>query len=259
MKNTPKYSLAPFALAALVAFPGAALAQGPYVGVSGSVVLPEDSSNEGEFDATVPATPDFGEIPTGTELAWNTEFDTGWAISGQAGYAFTNGFRLEVEASYSEYDVDTHTGLTVGGTNIDGVDVAILTRGAADPANPTVGAVIADGQGKVSNFGLFGNVYYDIQTGTPFKPYVGGGIGYQWVDVDYSPSGVAIGNDDDGVFAYQLMAGASFDVTPNVQLFGQYTWRDATEEAEIPLTLVPATLEVESSQSLISAGVRVGF
>lgn len=252
-------SLIPAAAIACAGIPAAALAEGPYIGLSGGVVLPEDSSNSGEFDTTVPATPDFAEIPAGTTLSWDTQFDTGFAISGQAGYAFENGFRLEGEVAYSQYDVASHSGLTVGGTNIDAIDVAILTRGPADPANPTVGAVIADGQGKVSNLGVFGNVYYDINTGSGFKPYVGGGIGYQWVDVDYMPSGVAVGNDSDGTIAYQLMAGASFELSDNLQIFGQYTWRDSTEDAEIPLTLVPATLGVESSQSIISAGVRIGF
>ncbi|MCK0128909.1 P44/Msp2 family outer membrane protein [Erythrobacter sp. F6033] len=259
MKYINKISLTPVACAALVAFPSAALADGPYVSISGGVALPEDSTNSGEFDESVPATADFDEIPAGTELAWNTEFDTGYALSGQVGYAFENGFRVEAEAAYSEYGVGTHSGLTVGGTDIDAVDVAVLTRGAADAANPTVGAVIADGQGQVSNFGLFGNVFYDIDTGSALKPYVGGGVGYQWVDVDYSPSGVAVGEDDDGAFAYQLMAGASYEVSDSVELFGQYTWRDTTEDADIPLAVVPATLGVESSQSVVSAGIRFNF
>ena len=259
MTNKINRSFIPAAAIALAAIPSAALADGPYVGVSGGVALPEDSTNAGEFDADVPATPDFGAIPAGTELGWNTQFDTGFAIGGQAGYAFENGFRLEAELAYSEYDVDSHSGLTVGGTNIDGADVAVLTRGPADAANPTVGDVIADGQGKVSNFGVFGNVYYDIETGSAFKPYVGAGIGYQWVDVDYSPSGVAVGDDNDGTFAYQLMAGASFELSDSAEVFGQYTWRDATEEADVPLTLLPATLGVESSQSIVSAGVRFHF
>lgn len=260
MNKIVSRSLIPAAAIALAAMPGAALAdEGPYIGLSGGTALPEDSTNTGEFDADVAATDDFGAIPAGTPVSWNTEFDTGFAISGQAGYAFENGFRLEAEVAYSEYDVDTHTGLTVGGANIDAVDVAVLTRGAADPGNPTVGAVIADGQGKVSNLGIFGNVFYDIDTGSAFEPYIGVGAGYQWVDVDYSPSGVAVGNDDDGTFAYQIMAGANFEVSDNVEIFGQYTWRDTTEEAEIPLTLVPATLGVESSQSIVSAGVRIGF
>ncbi|MEL7216955.1 MAG: P44/Msp2 family outer membrane protein [Pseudomonadota bacterium] len=247
------------ALCGLAAIPSAALADGPYVGVSGGIVLPEDSTNSGQTDAVIPATDDFGAIAADTPLSWETEFDTGFAINGQVGYAFDNGLRVELEGAYSEYGVDTHSGLTVGETVIDTVDVAVLTRGPASADNPTVGAVIADGQGQVSNFGLFGNVFYDIQTGSGFKPFVGAGIGYQWVDVEYSPSDVEVGSNDDGSFAYQLMAGASFELSPSAELFGQYTYRSTTEDADIPLTLVPATLGVESSQSIISAGVRVKF
>ncbi len=258
--NNLRYMLAVGAsVCGLAAIPSAALADGPYVGVSGGIVLPEDSRNSGQLDAEVPATDDFGAIAADTPLEWRTEFDTGFAINGQVGYAFDNGLRVELEGAYSEYGVDTHSGLTVGGTDIDTVDSAILTRGAADATNPTVGAVIADGQGDVSNFGLFGNVFYDIQTGSGFKPYVGAGLGYQWVDVDYSPSEVPVADDDDGSLAYQLMAGASYELSPSAELFGQYTYRATTEDADIPLTLLPATLGVESSQSIISAGVRVKF
>ena len=256
------FRILPGSLGIAVAFlvaPSLAHAEGPYIGVSGGVALPEDSNNSGQFNTAVPATDDFDAIAADTDLAWNTEFDTGFAISGQVGYAFDNGLRLELEGAYSQYDVDTHSGLTVGGTNIDAVDVAVLTRGAASPENPLVGDVIGDGQGQVSNFGLFGNVFYDIQTGSGVKPYVGAGLGYQWVDVEYVPSGVDVADDDDGAFAYQLMAGASFEVTEAVELFGQYTWRDTFDEADIDLNLLPATLGVESSQSIISAGVRVKF
>lgn len=243
----------------LATFPTAALADGPYIGLSGGIALPEDSQNSGEFDTAVPETPDFGSIPADTSVGWETEFDTGFALNAQFGYAFDNGFRVELEGAYSRYDVDTHSGLTVGGADIDGVDSAVLTRGTPDAANPTVGDLIADGQGNVTNFGIFGNIFYDIQTGSGFKPFVGGGIGYQWVDVEFEPSGVEVANDDDGVFAYQLMAGASYELSPSTELFGQYTYRATTEDADIPLTLLPATLGVESSQSIISAGVRVKF
>lgn len=259
MIRTLKRSAIPAAAIAIATIPSAALAEGPYVSISGGVALPEDSTNSGEFDTAVPATEDFGAIAAGTELGWNTEFDTGFAIAGQVGYAFENGFRIEAEAAYSEYDVSTHSGLTVGGANIDAVDVAVLTRGPADAANPTVGAVIADGQGQVSNIGIFGNIFYDIDTGSGVKPYIGAGIGYQWVDVDYRPSGVLVGDDSEGAFAYQLMAGASFELSDSVQLFGQYTWRDTTEDADIPLSLLPATLGVESAQSVVSAGIRFNF
>lgn len=231
--------------------------RGVYIGVSGGVALPNDSDNSGQFDATVPATPDFAEIPADTDLAWTTENDTGFALAGQIGYAFGNGLRVELEGTYNQYDVDTHSGLTVGGGDIDGVDVAVLTRGAADTANPTVGAVIADGQGQVSNLGVFANVFYDIRTGSGFKPYVGGGLGYQSTDVEYIPSDVLVGDDSDGAFAYQLMAGASFALSEKAEIFGQYTYRSNFEDADIELDLLPATLGVESAQSIVSAGVRL--
>lgn len=255
-----KIAALPLAVVAIASTPAAAQSEpGPYVGVSGGVTLPGDSDNEGETTADIPATDDFGAIPAGTEIEWATDFDTGYTINGQVGYAFENGFRVEAEGVYSQYDVASHEALLVGGANIDAVDSAVLTRGEASASNPTVGQVLADGRGDITTYGLFANVYYDIQTGSAFRPYVGAGLGYQWVDVDYQPSGVVVGDDDDSGLAYQLMAGASFEVSPGVELFGQYTYRDMTDEAEIPLTLLPATLEVESQQSLLTAGVRVKF
>ncbi len=259
MTKSFKYIAFTGAAIGALAVPSTALAEGPYVGVSGGISLPSDSQNSGEFDADVAATADFDAIAAETPLEWNTQFDNGLALSGQVGYAFENGFRVELEGAYSEYDVSGHSGLTVNGTDIDGVDVAVLTRAAADPANPTVGAVIADGQGDVSNFGVFGNVFYDISTGGSFKPYIGAGLGYQWVDAEFSPSGVDVANDDDGGFAYQLMAGASFALSPRAEVFGQYTYRATTEDSDVELNLVPATLGIESEQSIVSAGVRFKF
>jgi opacity protein-like surface antigen len=259
MNFNTKLCLIAAGTAAMAAIPTAAMAEGVYVGIGAGVSLPGDSKNEGEFNANVPATPDFGAIPTGTPLAWNTDFDTGLALSGQVGYKFNNGFRLELEGNYSRYDVASHSGLLAGGANIDNVDVAVLTRGPADPANPTVGAVIADGQGRVINYGLFANVFYDFDTGTAFKPYVGAGAGVQWVDVNYRPSGVQVGSGTEAGIAYQLMAGASFELSPRAELFGQYAYRANGNRADIDLDLLPATLGVQNHQSVLTAGVRFKF
>lgn len=244
--------------AALAALPGAAAAkEGPYIGLSGGLSLPNDSANRGSFNTAVPATRDFPAIPAETELAWQTEFDRGFAINGQIGYAFNNGFRVELEGAYTRNGIDRHSGMTVGGTNIDALDVAVLTRGARAAANPTVGQVIDDGQGSVANFGVFGNVFYDIDTGTGFKPFVGAGVGYQWADIRFRPSDVDVADGSDGGFAYQLMAGANVALTDRAEIFGQYTWRDRMDTANVPLNLLPANLGVETGQSIISAGVRI--
>ncbi|PLK23224.1 hypothetical protein C0V72_10650 [Porphyrobacter sp. TH134] len=260
MNNIRRFRLIAVSAAAIAAASAAAVqAEGPYIGLSGGVSLPGDSNNSGAFDTAVPATDDFAAIPADTSVGWKTEFDTGYAINGQVGYAFDNGVRLELEGSYTRYGIDRHSGLTVGGTNIDNADVAVLTRGEPAAANPTVGAVLDDGQGRVANYGLFGNVFYDINTGSGFKPFVGAGLGYQWADIKYRPSGVDVADENDGGLAYQLMAGASFALSDTAEVFGQYTWRDRTDTAEVPLNLLPATLGVETGQSLLTAGVRVKF
>lgn len=242
---------------ALLAVPGTAHASETYIGVSGGIAMPNDSANEGEFDAAVPATPDWGAIPAGTSLGWNTEFDNGWTIAGQVGVKLDSGLRGELEVTYTKYDVATHSGLAAGGAVIDGVDVAVLTRAAPSASNPTVGQVIADGQGSVDTLGVFANAYYDFNAGGSFQPYIGAGIGYQRVNVEFMPSGVPVADDSDSGLAWQAMAGASFAVSETIDLFAQYTYRDSFDRADIALDLLPATLGVESRQSLVTAGIRL--
>jgi opacity protein-like surface antigen len=242
---------------AALAIPTVANATETYIGLSGGIAMPSDSENVGAFDATVPATMDWGEIPAGTSLAWDTEFGTGFAISGQLGVKLDNGLRGEVEVSYTDTGVETHRNLAAGGAVIDGVDVAVLTRGAPDAANPTVGQVIASGEGSVSTFGVFLNGFYDIDAGGGFEPYLGAGIGYQSVDVNYMPSGVGVADAAEGGFAWQVMAGATVPVSDGVDLFGQYTYRANAERADVPLDLLPATLGVQSNNSLVTVGLRV--
>jgi opacity protein-like surface antigen len=241
--------------AAVLALPTAAAAQ-TYVGVSAGVTLPQDSKNKGEFTGTVPATVAFPAIATGTELAWTTEFDKGFNISGQIGHRFTGGFRVEGEFNYSRSGIKTHRDLTVGGANIDTVDSAVLTRGAAAATNPTVGAVIGSGIGSQKNIGAFANAYYDFNSGGSFQPYVGGGVGAQRAKFDYSPSNVDVGQGSKTNFAWQLMAGATYKIGPSVEVFGQYNYRDAGK-VRLNLDLLPADLNVQSKQSIFSLGLRI--
>ena len=246
------------ASAIAMAIPGMAHAQGTYVSVSGGWVMPEDSDNMGEIDTAIPATADFPAIAAGTPIAFETEFDDGWEASAAVGYEFGNGFRLELQPFYNEYDVDTHSGLTVGGANIDGVDSAVLTRGPANANNPTVGQVLADGQGDVKNYGAFVNAAYDFDLGG-VKPFVGAGVGYQFTDVDYSPSGVNVIDGDEDGFAWQVFGGLAFALSDNVDLFGQYTYRSTFDDNRYDNNLVPGYLEVENKQQIVSVGLRFGF
>jgi opacity protein-like surface antigen len=236
--------------------PSAAFAGEPYVGVSAGINLQADSKNKGVTTATVPASVAFPAIPSGTTVDWRTKFDNGFDINLLAGYRMENGFRVELQGFYNRTGVDKHQDLAVGGTVIDGLDSAVLTRGAASATNPTVGAVLSTDKGRIKNFGAFANVYYDFKASETLMPYFGAGAGFQQENIRFIPSGVPVANDKKTVFAYQAMAGATYKVSPSLEIFGQYTYR-AADRAKIDLTLLPATLGVKSKQSLFNLGIRV--
>ena len=241
--------------AAVLSLPATANAQ-TYIGVSGGLILPNDSKNKGEFTATVPATtaaPIYPAIPSGTELGWTTEFDNGYNFSAVLGHRFDGGVRIEGEFNYSRAGVKSHRDVAAGGTVIDAIDASVLTRGPTLGA--TVGAVVDSGIGKQSNYGLFANAYYDLSSGN-FQPYVGAGIGLQRTKFDYRPSNVDVGQGSDTNLAWQLMAGATFKISSSFELFGQYNYRDAGT-TRMRLDLLPADLNAKSRQSILSLGVRV--
>ena len=253
MKKLPLFVAAS---AAVMVFSGVAHAQ-TYVGVSVGGTLPSDSKNKGEFTTAVPATtvaPIYPAIPVNTSLAWTTEFDTGYNISGQIGHRFAGGFRVEGEFNYNRAGIKTHKGVTVGGTDISAVDASVLTRGAT--VGSSVGTVVDSGIGKQESYGVFANAYYDFNSGGSFQPYVGAGVGGQKVKFDYRPSNIDIGQGSDTNFAWQLMAGATYKIGPSVEIFGQYNYRDAGS-TKMKLDLLPADLNAKSKQSIFSLGLRI--
>ncbi|MGI9537684.1 MAG: hypothetical protein ACR2PB_11495, partial [Desulfocapsaceae bacterium] len=137
-----------------------------YVGGSLSYLNQSDSSNSGTTgDFTTgngsPAVPNGTSISSGTPYGWDTDFSSGWALSGEGGYMHDSGFRAALELAFSDADVDTHKNVNVAGTVIDGVDAAVLT-GSSEQLGATVGQVVADGKGDISSTGLFLNAYYDF-------------------------------------------------------------------------------------------------
>jgi opacity protein-like surface antigen len=242
--------------AASMVFAHAAQAQ-TYIGVSAGVTMPDDSKNKGKTTSAIPATtaaPIYPAIPTDTELGWKTEFDKGYNISGQIGHRFEGGFRVEGEFNYNRAGVKRHSGLTVGGTNIDTVDASVLTRGAT--AGATVGTVVDSGIGKQESYGVFANAYYDFNSGGSFQPYIGAGIGGQRVKFDYRPSNIDVGQGSDTNFAWQAMAGATYKISPSFEIYGQYNYRDSGS-TKMELDLLPADLNAKSKQSIFSLGVRI--
>jgi opacity protein-like surface antigen len=241
--------------------PVAASAQDYYAAFSVGAVDLDDSDNSGAFSSdfttgegtTIPA----GVVlPEGTPVGWTTAFDDGSSLSAALGRRF-GAWRGEIELSRQSNDVETHSGVEAGGIPLDGEDAGVLITGSPN-LGVSVGDLVDDGQGSVETTFLFANGFYDFNTGGPITPYIGAGIGVGMVDVDYSPSGVEIVNDDATVFAYQLIGGAAFDVTERIALFAQARYR-ATEDVETEVALFDANLDIENRATLIEAGVRFRF
>ena len=115
-----------------------------------------------------------------------SEFDTGGALFGAVGTSFGN-FRAEGElfGSYNEVSSMSGNGTTI---NADG--------------DFTTGALMFNG-------------YFDIPTGSKWRPYLGGGIGVANISYnDVSLKRTLVIDDDDTVFAYQGKAGIAYEFSP---------------------------------------------
>lgn len=160
---------------------------GPYVGIGGSLSILNDS------EVTAPANEPY------TPLNINATTKNGFAVRGMAGYAFPSGLRVEAEIDYRRHGTDQMDVKSPGGlVEVVAPEVAAFVNAQAgsavypDPANTSygdlqdahkqfaAGAVTAVPQpvdGAFSMLAFMGNVDYDFDTGSPWKPYVGGGLG----------------------------------------------------------------------------------
>jgi opacity protein-like surface antigen len=259
MKKTLTLSAAIAALS-LVALQAQAQDSGYYVQGSLGLNTLSDSSNSGTFTEDFTAgfnTAGVTTIPAGADVGWSTEFDDGLSLAGAVGFR-RGPWRFEGELSYQENDVDTHRGVSAAGIDLTDVDAAILVSGTTAALGVTTGDLVAAGQGEVTTTALFANVYYDFETDSAFTPYVGAGFGFAALDVDYSPSDTAIISDDDSVYGFQLMAGASYALTEQLELVGDVRYR-SLEDAEVDATLFPAEFDVENDSISLNAGLRFNF
>ncbi len=145
---------------------------------------------------------------TGGSITGDVEFDNGYGVSGALGHAW-GPFRLEGEISYRKNDLDkvNVTSLTVAG-------VVFTALGSASLG------------GDISSLGFMANGFYDFDTGGPWVPFVGAGIGGARLNIDIkSVAGVAtVYDQSDTVFAYQAAAGIGYKFTPKIMATLSYRY-----------------------------------
>jgi opacity protein-like surface antigen len=175
-------------------------AQGFYAGLHGGAVFLGKSHYD---DQTGTASTTSGGTTTVTVSDIEQEFDRGFAIGGEAGYAFGNGFRVGGEVTYRHNDLGDIS------ADLSTVSGSTATSGNVDE--------------DISSWAFTLNGYFDIATGSPFTPYVGVGAGAAIVNLDLETN---LGNidDSDTVFAYQGIVGLAFALSQNVDVGVEYRY-----------------------------------
>lgn len=171
----------------------------------------------------------------GAPTSGEFDLDNGITFAAAVGAKVNQNIRTEVELSYRKADVDS--------LSLDGVgDIEVL---AADLGVPF------DIGGSVRTWAVMLNGYYDFMPESRFHPYLTAGIGA----AHHKGTLTAFGESDsetDIVFAYQIGAGASYDLTSQTALFGGYKYL-GTSDADF------GGVDTEYDAHEIRAGLRFSF
>lgn len=143
-------------------------------------------------------------------------YDAGGTFNLSAGVKM-NQMRAEAEIGYKEADFDEFNGISAG-----------------------------EGDLSVTSYML--NGYYDFVPMSGFTPFLGAGIGI--LDGEFDFAGL---EEEDSVFGYQLMAGASFKMTPAVNFDVSYRFQSAPGDFE------DEGVSISYNSSSILAGFRFNF
>lgn len=250
-------------VASFLSVPVSVLASdGFYISGSYGINQQDDSTNDGTFTndfttgSVTGVTPPLS-IPAGNKVGWKTEFEDGDNYTFAVGRTI-NQFRVELEYSNSDAEIDTHTGVSAAGIDLSAIDAGVLLTGNDGDLGVNVADLVADGRGDIDVSSFYINGYYDFDNTTDFTPYIGIGIGQADIDITYAPSGVSIIDDSESGFIYQLIVGVAYSINDQLSLFGNYRYRDG-DDVEVSSPLLTADFDIENKSSVFDFGLRYSF
>jgi OOP family OmpA-OmpF porin len=170
--------------------------------------------------------------PTGAPVRGDAQYDDGYVVDLNGGYSLNNGIDLELEGAFRNNDAN----------HIRGFDSGTV-------------------HGSMRDYAIMGNVYYHIPIpdfGVPISPFIGAGAGV----ADYTPYHIRsstmpfptyVGGPDAWGFAYQAMAGLSYQLTDQISLSAEYRWFSRTDQS------YPTGVTNDYDHNSVLFGVRYSF
>ncbi len=136
-----------------------------------------------------------------------------------------------------------------------------VVRTYQDPAGNTRTDVLETGSVDTDLVPIMATIRARFPVTPGVQPYVGGGVGWEWLTVDGTDAaGNAFHDDYDG-FGAQLLGGVNFDLAPQVGLYGEAVWNISTPSADFFDPVLGATVheEVDFNGVAGHAGLRFRF
>lgn len=224
------------AAAATALLSGTAFAQDRDRGLYGRLDLGAGVAGDLDLNASVTGPSGTGPLPFTASSDLDVGYQAGAAI-GIAEFPLPN-WRTELEGVYTDNETDDD------GDNFDDV----FDTGDEGEDVDTASA-------DVNIWGGFVNLIYDFPTGSSWRPFLGAGVGYGRVEVDYDTA-----DAEDEVFLWQVRAGVSYALSDRTNFELGYRFLDAEsasfDENDVDLDV---TGEVDTQLHSVVAGLRYQF
>ncbi|MBI1214013.1 MAG: outer membrane beta-barrel protein [Alphaproteobacteria bacterium] len=196
-----------------------------YVGLSAGGNWLHDTSAATAFSSTV-----------------SIKFDTGYALVANVGYHWSNGLRAELEAAYRDN-----------------------TLGQIADTTP-----LGRPDGDVTQFSLMANALYDVRLADDIDLSLGGGIGAADARIDLKSCGgpgscptvqqLIVDAGNDWSFAWQLLAGLSYAMSPNTDVFVEYRYmRNDNHDVITYPNGTPLRQSVDLQNDTVTVGIRLSL
>jgi opacity protein-like surface antigen len=198
--------------------------------------------------------------PDGGAYSWNYDLKDNWAGFARLGYRVNPNWRVELEGGYRPGDL----------SNVSGRDAS---RAATEPFGLKDAGTGGSPGGHIHSWTVLGNLIYDFLPESKVNPFVGAGLGFNYVDVGFTdafkttggtlPAFQVLKSDDSHTsVAYQLLAGLAWAASDRISV--DLTYRYLGSSASRWSTtgsgpLQPGQFRGTYTDNSVTVGIRYAF